>query len=219
MSQEASEQINYMRPRGRTKRHWFYLYYMIIILSFWCFLKTCFSAAALIRHLGGTSTETMGVQNPESCLDAWTVFATVTCSESLRSPQICSCGRWLLAHLRFLTSPPKLIPLDSEGLCWGTQSQSGAGSDPCWGQQRKGGRWRQLSMGWLVPRRSWDTSTSFGDSCRWQSPQVSHGRAMPWARDEPCCDIGVRHWFPTGLPFLIPVDFLVPCVRSTRCLW
>lgn len=40
MHQEVSEKINYMRSRGRMKCHCSYLYYVILILSFWYFLNT-----------------------------------------------------------------------------------------------------------------------------------------------------------------------------------
>lgn len=218
MRQEASEQISYMRPRGRTKCRCFYLYYAIVILSFWYFLKIRFSVRAPIRNLGATRTETVGLRNPGPCLgDAWTVSPPATRSESLRNPQICSCGRRLLARPEFPTSPPKLIPLNSKGLSRGTQSQSGVGSDPRWSQQRKGGRRSQLSAGVACPQEILRYLHHLRGELQVAEP--AGGRAMPRAGDEPCCDISVRQWFPTGFPFLILVDFPALCMRCTRCLW
>ena len=121
-----------------------------LFLHFGIFLKTRSSATILVRHSGGTRTETVGLCNPELCLGhAWTVSTLATCSESLRNPQICSCGRRLLAHLEFPTSPPK-IPLNSNGLSWDGQSQSRDSHG--WSQQRKGGYRSQLSAGLACPQ-------------------------------------------------------------------
>lgn len=40
MHQEVSEQINYVRPRERMKCQCSYLYYVILFLLFWYFLKS-----------------------------------------------------------------------------------------------------------------------------------------------------------------------------------
>lgn len=164
---------------------WFYHYFAIVIFSFWYFLKTRFSATAPIRHQGSTRTETVGLCNPGPCLgDAW-IISTLCTLRIYVIPKSAPAAGGSWHTLSF--QPPCQKSSHQTQRCWAETGNAEVGSalTLAGANREREGTGASSPLGWLVPRRSWDTSTSFRESWRWPSPWFPWGHAVPWAGHGP----------------------------------
>lgn len=178
-----------------------------LFCNYGIFWGPTFSVTAPVRHWGAPELKTW-VYKTLLCLgDTWTVSPLSSAPRASINPKPAP-----VAHLEFLTFPPKLSLLNLKGQSWS--------------QHRKESTGASSLLGALSPEvfaLLLHTST-FKGKVQGPSPQVPHGRARLWAGDEPCCH---RSGFPQtswccvwgdSLGFFLD-DFLVLCVRRVWCLW
>lgn len=206
MHQEVSEQlITWDQEEGWNVTALIFIMWSSLFCHFGIFWRPPFSVTASVRHLGSTRTENLDLQNlvvPRRHLNCLSLASAPRASINPKPAPV--------AHLEFLTTPPKLNPSNLKG-----QSRS---------QQRKESTGAGSPLGALSPEvfRLFSHTSTFKEICRRLSPQVPCGHAILWAGDEPCCDGSVFPWtswccvWGDSLGFFM--DFLVPCVRCAWCL-
>lgn len=161
-----------------------------LFCHFGIFWRHTFSVTAPVRHLRSTKTENLGSQNLVVSRRQLNCLSSGKCSQSLHKPKPAP-----VSHLEFLTSPPKLNPLNLQGQSWSQQRKESTGASSLLGASSPG-----------VFTLFSHTST-FKESCRRLSPQAPV--VVPY------CELGMSlavtavlsHGLPGAVCQGIPWDF------------